>query len=78
MNDNLDKKLIEQQEKPFFPIELSKEEVEILGSVEDNSMSMEDALDSHKKTIGKVVDAADTARQGVFLDLPEFVCRGIE
>ena len=78
MSDKLDEKIISHQEAPTFAVDISKEEAEILGSIEDNSMSMEDALESHKTTKGRVVDAAETAKQSIFLDVPEFVCRGIE
>lgn len=78
MSDKLDQKIIEHQDTPTFAIETTKEEAEILGSVENNSMSMEDALESHKKRKGKVLDAAETAKQGIFLDMPEFICRGVD
>ena len=78
MSDKLDQKIIAHQDTPTFAVDITKEEAEILGSIEDNSMSMEDALESHKRTKGKVVDAAETAKQGIFLDMPEFVCRGVD
>lgn len=78
MSDKLDKKIIAHQDAPAFAVDITTEEAEILGSVEDESMSMEDALESHKTTKGTVIDAAETAKKGIFLDVPEFVCRGVE
>ncbi len=77
MNDKLVTKLSEYEENPQMPIELTVQEAEELGAVEDNSMSIEDAIASHGDAQGQVEDAAETAKKGLFLDVPEYYCRGI-
>ncbi len=85
------------EEYPDQAVEVSKEEAEYMGAFEDDSMSMEDALESHgfeinledqirpegqpkPKVKAKIVDAAETAAKGDFMDLPDpiFVCCGIK
>ncbi len=78
------------EEHPDQAVEISKEEAEYMGAFEDDSMSMEDALESHgfdsqsdpepqkDKTKPRVVDAAETAARGEYLDIPAYVCRGIK
>ncbi|WP_198266667.1 hypothetical protein [sulfur-oxidizing endosymbiont of Gigantopelta aegis] len=78
------------EEHPDQYVEITHEEAEYMGAFEDDSMSMEDALESHNfdtqsdsegqsiKTKPRVVDAAETASKGEFLDIPAYVCRGIK
>lgn len=77
MNDKLVKKLSQYEESPQMPLELTAQEAEELGAVEDNSISIEDAIASHGDEQGQVEDAAETAKNGQFLDVPEYYCRGI-
>ncbi len=73
------------EEHPDQAIEITHEEAKYMGAFEDDSMSMEDALASHdfdkqskKTTHSKVIDTAETAAKGEFLDPPAFVCLGIK
>lgn len=84
--DQLKKKLISIQDKPTEAVELTKEEASYLSAIEDDSMSMEDALDSHgfeiklKDQVNKknksdkpkviIQDAAELASKGDFLEPP--------
>ncbi|SHN91366.1 hypothetical protein BHECKSOX_1668 [Bathymodiolus heckerae thiotrophic gill symbiont] len=45
--NQLKKKLISIQDNPSVPVDLTEEEAKYLSAIEDNSISMEDALASH-------------------------------
>jgi len=43
-----------------------------------NNIGIKSSSVTYKSKTGRVIDAAETARQGIFLDIPTIICKNIE